>query len=61
MLILTRPVGKSIIIGNTEDGTTVTVLAINKNEVRLGIEAPDNVPVDREEIRIRKDNDKAKA
>jgi carbon storage regulator len=60
VLILTRTLGKSIIIGNTKDGTTVTILGINKNEVRLGIEAPDDVPVDREEIRIRKDHEKSK-
>ncbi|NOQ30210.1 MAG: carbon storage regulator CsrA [Helicobacteraceae bacterium] len=48
MLILTRTVGTSVIIG--DDVITVTVLGINKNQVRLGIEAPKDVSVHREEI-----------
>jgi carbon storage regulator len=47
MLILTRNIGASIIIGN---GITVTVLGIKGNQVRLGVEAPKDVPVHREEI-----------
>ncbi|MDT9587610.1 MAG: carbon storage regulator CsrA [Candidatus Arsenophonus melophagi] len=47
MLILTRRVGESLIIG---DGVTVTVLGVKGNQVRLGVKAPRNVSVHREEI-----------
>ena len=47
MLILTRRVGETIVIG---DDVTFTVLAIRGNQVRLGITAPQNVSVHREEI-----------
>ena len=47
MLILTRRVGESIMIG---DDVTFTVLATRGNQIRLGITAPQNVSVHREEI-----------
>ena len=47
MLILSRRVGESIIIG---DDVTVTVLGIKGNQLRIGIQAPKDVPVHREEI-----------
>ncbi len=47
MLVLTRKEGQSIKIGL---GITLTVVSIEGNKVRLGIEAPREVPVDREEI-----------
>ena len=47
MLILTRRIGESLMIG---DSVVVTVLAINGLQVRIGTEAPDDVPVHREEI-----------
>ena len=47
MLILTRRVGETVIIGNDVD---VTVLAVKGNQVRLGVKAPREVPVHREEI-----------
>jgi len=46
-LILTRRAGESIIIG---DDIVVTVLSINGNQVWLGIDAPKEVPIHREEI-----------
>jgi carbon storage regulator len=47
MLILTRRVGESIIIG---DDVTITVLGTKGNQVRLGVNAPANISVHREEI-----------
>lgn len=48
MLILTRQIGQSIMIG---DDITITILGNNKgNSVRLGIDAPKDVSVHREEI-----------
>ena len=47
MLILTRRVGETLIIG---DDVTVTVLGVKGNQVRLGVNAPRDVPVHREEI-----------
>lgn len=47
MLILTRRVGESVIIG---EDVTVTVLGVKGNQVRVGINAPKTTPVHREEI-----------
>lgn len=47
MLILTRRVGETVVIGSE---ITVTVLGVKGNQVRVGINAPKDVPVHREEI-----------
>ena len=47
MLILTRRVGETVMIG---DEVTVTVLGVKGNQVRMGINAPRTVAVHREEI-----------
>lgn len=51
MLILTRRQGEKILIGNEIE---VSVVNISGNQVSIGIDAPNDVEVDREEIRIRK-------
>ncbi len=52
MLILTRKVGESVLIG---DGIKVSILAVKGNQVRVGIDAPKEVSVHREEVRARLD------
>ncbi len=56
MLILTRRVGESVMIG---DNVTITVLGVKGSQVRIGVNAPKDVAVHREEIyeRIQKEHE----
>jgi carbon storage regulator len=47
MLILTRRIGESLIIG---DDVEVHVLGVKSNQVQIGIDAPEDIPVHRDEI-----------
>lgn len=50
MLILTRRIGETLMIG---DDVTVTVLEVKGNQVRIGVNAPREVQVHREEVWLR--------
>lgn len=56
MLILTRRIGETLVIG---DSIKVTVLSVQGNQVRIGIDAPKDVAVHREEVaeRIKRGED----
>lgn len=56
MLILTRRVGETLMVG---DDVTVTVLGVKGNQVRIGVNAPKDVSVHREEIYQRIQREKA--
>jgi carbon storage regulator len=51
MLVLTRRLGEQLVIA---DDIIVTIVAIEKNKIRLGIDAPPSVRVDRQEVHERR-------
>ena len=55
MLILSRRLGESIVIG---DNVYLKILDVSGNQVRIGIEAPRSVSVDREEIHLKRKQQK---
>ena len=56
MLILTRRIGETLMVG---DDVTITVLGVKGNQVRIGVNAPKDVAVHREEIYERIQSEKA--
>lgn len=54
MLVLTRKLGESIII---RDDIVVTIVEINKNQIKVGISAPNDVNIVREELLLRDKKD----
>jgi carbon storage regulator len=52
MLVLTRKVGETLMIG---DDVQVVILGTKGNQVRVGVKAPKETVIDREEIRMRRD------
>ena len=53
MLVLTRKLGESIIIGHD---IRVTIIDLGQGRVKIGVQAPDNISVDREEVHDKKSN-----
>jgi carbon storage regulator len=57
MLVLSRNKGERICIG---DGITVTLINAGRDKARIGIEAPPDIPIDREEICVRKNTERGR-
>lgn len=58
MLVLARKSGQRVIVREGANRVVITVLGIQEGKVRLGIEAPDDVRVDREEVALRREPEK---
>ena len=60
MLILTRKLGESVIIG---DDVKITVVEVSKQQIKLGVDAPKNITIHREEVylKIKEENELASA
>ncbi len=58
MLILTRKLGESVIIG---DDVKITVVEVNKQQIKIGVDAPKNIIIHREEVylKIKEENELA--
>ena len=61
MLVLSRKLGEKIIIGEGADAVKLVVVSIDRGVIRLGVEAPKHVRVDREEVRQQRDGTPATA
>ncbi|MDX1796357.1 MAG: carbon storage regulator CsrA [Hydrogenovibrio sp.] len=57
MLVLTRRVGETLIIG---DNIKLTIVGVKSGQVRVGIDAPKDVQIQREELLLRKQDEQAK-
>jgi len=58
MLVLTRKPGESLIIGKEKE-VEITVISVKRNQVRIGIKAPKNTPIYREELLLKIQPDEA--
>jgi carbon storage regulator len=58
MLILTRRISEALVIGDKD--IVISILGIKGNQVRIGIAASKDIPIDREEIYLRKQNEQKK-
>lgn len=58
MLILTRKIGETVIIGGE---VSVTILGLHGQQVRVGIDAPHEIPIHRQEVHERIEAERAKA
>jgi len=58
MLILTRRINETLMIG---DDVTIAVVGVDGNQVRIGVNAPSEIAVDREKIYRQKRSDKQKS
>ena len=56
MLVLTRQVGETLMIG---DNVTTTILSVDGNQVKMGVNAPKEIDVHREEIYLRIQREKS--
>ena len=56
MLVLTRKIGEQVVI---DDNIVLTIVAVDGNKIRLGIQAPKSVRVDRAEVHQRRLNEEA--
>lgn len=54
MLVLSRRIGENLLIG---DDIEVFILGFDRGQVKIGVKAPRNVPVDRSEVRDRKESE----
>jgi carbon storage regulator len=59
MLVISRRVLETLIIGDGPEQIVVKVLGVHGNQVRVGVTAPKHISVDRAEVRARKDAEKA--
>lgn len=57
MLILTRRIGETVVVG---DDVFITILGIKGNQIRLGFDAPDHISIHRQEIYLKVQEEKTK-